>query len=105
MKAELKAHKHKQSRKGCNINDQRKELLDHYYFVHENFDESVANISIQKKVCYCQSFENAADETIFWIRCDDDNCEKEWFHLNCLELRSIAYPSTDNIESGNNFKK
>ena len=78
-------------------------MLDHYNFVHENFDDTVANITIQKRVCYCQNFENAGDETIRWIRCDDESCENEWFHLSCLDSRQIPYPSDENMESGKNL--
>ena len=105
MKAELKAHKHPQSRKKCDFKDMRKELLDHYYYIHENFDETVANISIQKKICLCQTDENETnDVTQFWIRCEIENCEKEWFHLKCLDDANIIYPSPENIETGKKTK-
>ena len=93
----------------------RNELIEHYRYVHQNFDETISNISnisIKNLVCYCQVDENekTVDEELM-IRCDYgptmEECEKGWFHLKCLDLRKIPYPNPEfiNDPSGEDNKR
>lgn len=100
MKAELKLHKHPQSRKGKTSNDMKKELLDHYSYVHDNFNTTALNVSVQKVACYCQTDENEQIEEVeTWIGCDFEDCSIAWFHLRCLKRMNIDYPLPENIET------
>ncbi len=104
LRKELSEHKHQMSRTGKSAKDMRKELLEHYFFIHQNFDESVSNITIQKVICYCHTEENSkTDEIETMIRCDLEDCENEWFHLKCLDQEGVSYPLPDEIETGNNI--
>ena len=101
LKEELKAHGHPKTKtipgtkKQFDIEIRRKELLDHYRFIHQNFGEIILE---EKKLCYCLKTYQENDKM---IGCDFRNCQKEWFHFSCLDEKNYKYPSDDLIDYGN----
>ncbi len=47
---------------------------------------SIASATTMKTYCYCNEPE---DESRDMIGCDNSSCSIEWFHIDCLKIKSI----------------
>ena len=48
--------------------------------------QSTSTIPADPLYCYCRQPE---DNTRTWIACDNPNCSIEWYHIECLKIKSI----------------
>lgn len=59
------------------------QVISHESSPHSSTDDVPSVSTLDTKYCYCRG-----DEYGEMVGCDNDECPYQWFHLDCLQLKS-----------------